>query len=73
MTEEILTETEVVRRVRGRDAEVRAWLRGLGIARRGPTGARVYLFSEVVAALPRYDGPVPVPKKSSTLRRSSKF
>lgn len=33
--EELLTEAAAVARIPGRDADVRAWLRGLGIARQG--------------------------------------
>jgi len=74
IAEELLTESEVVRRVPGRDATVRTWLRGLGIARRGPTGVRLYLWSEVCAALARErDEPARPPQASrGSLRRSSR-
>jgi hypothetical protein len=74
IAEELLTEAEAVRRVHGRDATVRAWLRELGIARRGPTGARLYLWSEVCAALVRErDEPArPLQASRGSLRRSSR-
>lgn len=73
ITEELLTEAAAVARIPGRDADVRAWLRGLGIARRGPTGVRLYLWSEVCAALPREDEPpAPRPTPRATLKRSSR-
>lgn len=40
ITEELLTEAAAVARIPGRDADVRARIRGLGIARRGATGVR---------------------------------
>lgn len=52
IAEELLTEAEAVRRIPGRDAEVREWLRGLGIARRGPTGVRVFRWSEILSRMP---------------------
>lgn len=73
VAEELLTEPEAVRRIPGRDSDVREWLRGLGIARRGPTGIRVYRWSEVVAAMPLEAAPVPAPPASrATFRRSSR-
>lgn len=35
IADELLTKAEVIRRVPGRDADVRAWLRSLRIARTG--------------------------------------
>ena len=73
IAEEVISEAEAVRRVPGRDSDVRAWLRGLGVARRGPTGATCYRWSEVVAALPLVSEPAspPVSSGRSPLRRSS--
>ena len=59
IAEELLTEAEVIRRVPGRDADVRAWLRGLRIALRGPTGILVYRWSAVLSRLPAADAPPP--------------
>lgn len=63
IAEEVLTEAEAVRRIPGRDAEVRAWLKANVRARRGPTGVRCYLWGEVLAALPldEEDAPAPAP------------
>lgn len=76
IADELLTESEAVRRVPGRDADVRAWLRGLGIARRGPTGATLYRWAEVLAAIPLAEEPAPPPPPPSPpptgLRRSSR-
>ena len=52
IAEELLTESQAVARIPGRDAEVREWLRGLGIARRGPTGVRVFRWSEILSRMP---------------------
>ena len=65
IAEELLTESAAVARIPGRDAAVRAWLRGLGIARRGPTCA-VYRWSEIVAALPLLNAPAPPPVVHTT-------
>ena len=76
IADELLTEAEVLRRVPGRDAAVRDWLRGLGIARRGPSGLRVYRWAEVLAALPLDAPPAPAavaPTAPVTLRRSSRL
>ena len=74
IAEELLSESEALRRVPGRDADVRAWLRELGIARRGPTGVTLYRWSEILAALPFLSEPAaPVPAiPRATLRRSSR-
>lgn len=76
IAEELLTESEAVRRIPGRDADVRAWLRGLGIARRGPTGTTLYRWSEVLAAIPLLEEPAPPPPPPPSpphgLRRSSR-
>ena len=60
IADEILTESAAVERIPGRDATVRAWLRGLGIARQGPSGV-VYRWSEILAALAPVDRPAPKP------------
>lgn len=60
IADELLTEAEVIRRVPGRDADVRAWLRSLRIARRGPTGVVIWRWSEVLARIPLADEPPPV-------------
>lgn len=52
IAEELLTESQAVARIPGRDAEVRAWLRGLGIARRGPTKITLYRWSEILSRIP---------------------
>lgn len=52
IAEELLTESQAVARIPGRDAEVREWLRGLGIARRAPTGVRVFRWSEILSRMP---------------------
>ena len=53
---ELLTEVECVRRIPGRDTEVRAWLRSLaGVRRKGPTGMTLYVWSDVVARMPSAD------------------
>ncbi|MEK0430864.1 MAG: hypothetical protein RL139_668 [Gemmatimonadota bacterium] len=65
IAEELLSESAAVARIPGRDAMVRAWLRGLGIARRGPTCA-VYRWSEIVAALEPIDAPAPPPVAHAT-------
>jgi hypothetical protein len=75
IAEELLTEAGAVERIPGRDADVRAWLRSLGIARRGPTGVTVYRWSEVLAALPLVSEPPPPPPSSTrppAARRSSR-
>lgn len=72
IVDELLTEAEVVRRVPGRDSDVREWLRSLAIARQGPTGLRLYRWSEVLAHLP-LERPVEAPPPArATLRRSSR-
>lgn len=69
IAEELITESEATRRVPGRDSEVRAWLRSLGIARRGPTGGTLYRWSEVVAAVPLLAEPEPArPSRRVTAR-----
>lgn len=60
IADEILTESAAVARIPGRDATVRAWLRGLGIARQGPAGV-VYRWSEILAALEPIERPTPAP------------
>lgn len=67
IADELLTKAEVIRRVPGRDADVRAWLRSLRIARRGPTGILVYRWSAVLSRLPAADAP-PRPVGSVRLR-----
>lgn len=71
---ELLTEAEVVRRIRGRDADVRAWLRGLrGVRRRGPCGV-LYDWSRVVMAMPLDDeepAPAPATKTVTGARRAT--
>lgn len=73
IADEVLTEAEAVRRVPGRDAEVRAWLRDNVRARRGPTGIRVYRWAEVLAALPLLEEPAaePLPVCSDLCRQYS--
>ena len=58
IAEELLTEADVIRRIPGRDADVRAWLRGLRIALRGPTGILLYRWSAVLSRLPSADYPI---------------
>ena len=73
IAEELLTESQAVARIPGRDAEVREWLRGLGIARLGPTKIRLFRWSEILARMPLADEPpaevVAAPR--SRLRRSA--
>ena len=73
IADELLTEAQAVARIPGRDSEVRAWLRGLGISRLGPTGVRVYRWAEILAALPLESAPAPpspAPQgRSGSLRR----
>ena len=72
IADELLTERQVIDRVPGRHSDVRDWLRGLGIARKGPTGVRVYRWAEVLAAIPLEVEPVvPLPSRA-TVRRSSR-
>lgn len=75
IADELLTESQVVARVPGREADVRAWLRGLGIARRGPTGVKCYRWAEVLARVPLADEPPPAPPptkaRGGTLPRAS--
>ena len=74
IAEELLTESQAAARVPGRRADVVEWLRGLGIARRGPTGVRLYRLSEVIAAIPLENEPPPAPeptRKQPKLRRSA--
>ena len=75
IADELLTEADVVRRIPGRDADVRAWLRGLRIARKGPTGIRLWRWAEVLARLPLEHEEVPTPntqpQKGGSLRRAS--
>jgi len=74
IAEELLTESQAAARVPGRRAEVVEWLRGLGIARRGPTGIRLYRLSEVIAAIPLENESIPEPeptRKRVALRRSA--
>ena len=72
IAEELLTESQAAARVPGRRSDVVEWLRGLGIARRGPTGIRLYRLSEVIAAIPLENEPVPTPepKRTPRLQRS---
>ena len=76
IAEELLSETQAVARVPGRDADVRAWLRDLGIARRGPTGATLYRWSEIVSSFPLVsEPPAPAPAAPTSrdsLRRSTR-
>ena len=54
--------------------ELCAEVRPLRVARRGPTGVRLYLWSEICAALPREDE-APAPKRLApavTWKRSSR-
>lgn len=72
IVEEVLLLEQVVARVPGRAVDVRAWVRNNVRARRGPTGLHLYLWSEVVAALPEDTGPVVAavaPGPSPTLAR----
>jgi hypothetical protein len=74
IAEELLTESQAAARVPGRRSEVVKWLRGLGIARKGPTGIRLYRLSEVLAYIPLEDEPMSAPEKvtqKTTLRRST--
>lgn len=57
---ELLTEAECIRRIRGRDSDVRDWLRGLsGVRRRSPTGGVLYDWLAVVEAMPLVDEALP--------------
>lgn len=58
VVEELLLLDQVVARVPGRAVDVRAWVRNNVRARRGPTGLHLYVWSEVVAALPEDTAPV---------------
>lgn len=72
IAEELLTESQAVARIPGRDAEVREWLRGLGIARRGPTGVRVFRWSEILSRMPlEEEEQPPVVAQRPRLRRSA--
>lgn len=72
IAEELLTESQAVARIPGRDAEVREWLRGLGIARRGPTGVRVFRWSEILNRMPlEEEEQPPAPAQRPRLRRSA--
>lgn len=76
IAEELLTERQAAARIPGRRSEVTEWLRGLGIARRAPTGVRVYRLSEVLAHLPLENEPLPTPeptRKQPKLPRSTKI
>ena len=74
---ELLTEAECVRRVPGRDSEVREWLRSLaGVRRRGPTGIVLYVWPEVVVRMPLLDEPggddaSPPPRGPTPSRRAT--
>ena len=64
---ELLTEAEAIRRIHGRDSDVRAWLRGLlGVRRRGPTGSVLYDWRAVVASMPLADEPPPEQERPNT-------
>lgn len=65
IADELLTEAQATARIPGRDSEVRAWLRGLGICRLGPTGVRVYRWAEVLDCLPLESAPPPSPAPKS--------
>lgn len=72
---ELLTEAECVRRIPGRDATVREWLRSLeGVRRRSPSGVICYVWPDVLTRLPLADEPLqPAPTgPRGSLRRSSK-
>ena len=74
VVEELLTESQAAARVPGRRSDVVEWLRGLGIARRGPTGVRLYRLSEILAHLPLENEPLPAPepaRKRAGPRRSA--
>lgn len=77
LVEELLTEAQAVSRIPGRDSGVRKWLRGLRIARRGPTGMRLYRLSEILAHLDSAETTIPNEVQQSLtargLRRSSQI
>ena len=72
IADELLTESQAAARIGGRRALTVEWLRGLGIARRHPTGGRCYRWAEVLAAIPLEQEPEP-PKatRKAPLRRSA--
>lgn len=64
IAEELLTESQAVAKIPGRDADVRAWLRANVRRRRGPTQA-LYRWSEILAAMPAEGEEPAAPARSS--------